>query len=184
MASGLNPLSPLARLLNAPMRPGVVRWLGIRPARHMPLLVVDAAMLDPADGLAGDHYSSGTGTRHVSLITDTDLAAIGQCMGWDTATAESLRRNVVVSGLNLHALRGRQFWLGTAMLEATGLCHPCSRMELSLGTGGYNAVRGHGGITARVLMPGVVRLGDPVRRVDQPSAVNGMLPASAHGPSR
>jgi MOSC domain-containing protein YiiM len=73
---------------------------------------------------------------------------------------EQLRRNVVVSGLNLLALKDRSFRLGTALLEMTGDCHPCSRMEEAFGPGGYNAVRGHGGITARVLEGGEVRVGD------------------------
>ncbi len=75
----------------------------------------------------------------------------------------SLRRNIVVSGINLLALKNRQFSVGGATLAFTGLCHPCSRMETALGAGGYNALRGHGGITAAVLQGEVVRVGDDVR---------------------
>jgi MOSC domain-containing protein YiiM len=163
----LNASSPLARLLDAPMRPGRVQWIGIRPARRAELQPVAQVTLDPEHGLPGDHYGNGgTRARQVTLIGDLDLVAIGHALGMDAATPEQLRRNIVVSGINLHALQGRQFRLGSAILEATGLCHPCSRMEAILGTGGYNAVRGHGGITARVVSPGEVRLGDAVSRVD------------------
>ena len=65
----------------------------------------------------------------------------------------------MVSGINLHALRGARVRIGAAELEITGECHPCSRMEETFGTGGYNAVRGHGGVTARVCQSGVVRRG-------------------------
>ena len=161
----LNPASPLARLLDAPMRPGIVRWIGLRPARRAPMLAVPEAWLAPGTGLQGDHYSGAKGTRDLTLITELDLLAIGQVQGLAVVTPDRLRRNIVVAGLNLHALRGRQFSLGGAVLQATGDCHPCSRMEEILGTGGYNAVRGHGGITARVLTAGAVRLGDPVARI-------------------
>ena len=69
----------------------------------------------------------------------------------------------VVRGLNLIALKGVRFHLGSALLEGTGACHPCSRMEQTLGPGGYNAMRGHGGITAVVLEDGDVTLGDTLR---------------------
>ena len=73
-----------------------------------------------------------------------------------------MRRNVVVRGINLLALKGRRFRIGPALLEASGECHPCTRMEEILGAGGYNAMRGLGGITARVIEGATIRIGDAV----------------------
>ena len=83
-----------------------------------------------------------------------------------------MRRNVVVRGINLLALKGRRFRIGSALLEASGECHPCSRMEEILGAGGYNAMRGLGGITARVIEGATIRVGDEVVALtgDQPGA--------------
>lgn len=71
-----------------------------------------------------------------------------------------LRRNVVTRGINLLALKDKRFQIGSAVLETTGECHPCSRMEEILGVGGYNAARGLGGITARIVQSGKVSVGD------------------------
>ena len=151
----------------APMRPGTVRWIGLRPARHAPLVAVQAALLDPESGLEGDHYRSRTSrTRQVTLIQQEQLAAIAGHLGLERVLPEQLRRNLVVAGINLAALKEARFRVGGAVLEATGVCHPCSRMEEILGQGGYNAVRGHGGITARIVRGGEVRSGDPVMRGD------------------
>ena len=166
----LNPTSPLARLLSAPIRPGMVTWIGIRPGRREMLHAVAAAQLDPQEGLAGDHYKSRTNrARQVTLIQAEHLAAVASYLGRDRLEAAELRRNIVVQGINLLALKEARFQLGTAVLEATGECHPCSRMEAILGPGGYNAVRGHGGITARIVTGGIVRLEDMVMRLDGPA---------------
>jgi MOSC domain-containing protein YiiM len=158
----LNPASPLARLLDAPMRSGEVVWIGIRPERRQALVTVTHADLDPSAGLHGDHSRSRS--RQVTVIQAEHLAAIASCLGRDAIDPILLRRNIVVRGINLHALKDRCFRLGTALLQTTGECHPCSRMEENLGPGGYNAVRGHGGITARIVTAGRVTIGDPIAR--------------------
>ncbi len=158
----LNPKSPLAALMGAPVRPGRVAWIGSRPERRAEMQVLESGCLDAAQGLIGDRYTGKTGTRHVTLIGQADLNAIASFLGLEIVTPQQLRRNIVISGLNLLALKDKRFHLGGALLEMTGECHPCSRMEETFGPGGYNAVRGHGGITARVLQGGEIRCGDPL----------------------
>jgi MOSC domain-containing protein YiiM len=156
----LNPASPLARLLTAPTRSGTVVWIGLRPDRRQALLEVANADFDPAAGMVGDHSHSRT--RQVTLMQAEHLPAIAAYLGRTEIDPALLRRNIVVAGINLLALKDRSFRLGSVRLQATGACHPCSRMEEILGPGGYNAVRGHGGITAYVLAAGQVHVGDPV----------------------
>lgn len=160
----LNPDSSLARLLDAPMRPGAVTWIGVRPARREPMRPLLTAALEPGAGLSGDRYRGRGRTREVTLIAAEDLAAIAVYLGREAVPPDLLRRNIVLRGINLVALKERRVRLGTAVLEITGECHPCSRMEEVLGPGGYNAVRGRGGLTARVIASGVVSVGDALVR--------------------
>ncbi|MEM7705131.1 MAG: MOSC domain-containing protein [Pseudomonadota bacterium] len=141
-------------------RAGEVTWLGVRSARKAPLEARQVIELDPERGLLGDHYAGRSGKRHLTLISAEHLAAVAGFLGTGPLEPGITRRNVVVSGLNLLALKGQEFELGEALLAFTDLCHPCSRMEQVLGPGGYNAMRGHGGICARVLRGGSVALGD------------------------
>jgi MOSC domain-containing protein YiiM len=158
--------SNLQALFEAPMRPGVVAWIGLRPERRAAMQVVEAAALIAGQGLVGDRYrSSRNGGRQVTLVSAAHLQAMADFLGLDALAPDRLRRNIVVRGINLLALKGRQFRLGGAMLEYSGECHPCSRMEAEFGPGGYNAVRGHGGINARVLEGGALRLGDSLTPV-------------------
>ncbi len=120
-------------------------------------------------GLVGDHRAARMGgKRQVTLIQFEHLAVVAALCGLETVSPALLRRNLAVSGINLLALHDRRFRIGAALLEGTGLCHPCSRMEEALGPGGYNAMRGHGGITARVLESAMVQVGDRVRATEDP----------------
>ncbi len=161
------PGSQLGRLIAAPMRPGEVSWIGLRPARHADMIVPASATLVAARGIEGDRYTtSRDGARQVTLIAAEDIAAVAAFLGLADIAPDRLRRNIVTRGVNLVALKGQRFRIGAAILEGSGDCAPCSRMEEALGPGGYNAMRGHGGITARIIESGEVRVGDVIARID------------------
>ena len=155
----------LEQLMNHFARNGTVEWIGIRPGKKRNLVSMRSVLLDPIHGIEGDHYTGRSGKRQVTLIQAEHLPAIASTMQLEQVTPDQLRRNIVIRGLNLLALKDKTFLLGEAVLEFTGLCHPCSRMESTLGTGGYNAMRGHGGITARVIQRGRVSIGSDIRIV-------------------
>lgn len=149
------------------MRPGRLEWIGVRPGRKIVAEPLRSAALIAEHGIEGDRYNtSRDGPRQVTLIAAEDVAAIAAFLGLAAIAPELLRRNLVTRGINLLALKDRRFRVGAAVLEGSGECAPCSRMEEAFGPGGYNAVRGHGGITARVIESGMVHVGDLVERVD------------------
>jgi MOSC domain-containing protein YiiM len=164
------PGSDLARLFAQLPRAGRVEWIGLRPARDVPMREVEAADATVARGLAGDRYASASGKRGITLIQAEHLPAIAALSGLNAVDAATLRRNVVVSGIPLIALKDRRFRIGYVVLEGTGPCDPCSRMEAALGAGGYNAMRGHGGICARIVQGGTLRVGDAVDAEDEGEA--------------
>ena len=143
-------------------QPGRVEWIGIRPERREPVQVVETITLSEKKGILGDHYSGQSGNRHVTLIQAEHLPVVAALTGRDTLDPALLRRNIVVSGLNLLALKDQKIQIGEVVLEITGQCHPCSKMETALGAGGYNAMRGHGGMTAKVVEGGEIKVGDAV----------------------
>lgn len=150
-------------LLTVLPRVGRLDWIGLSPARRGAIVPVSEAVVRVGTGLDGDHHSpSGRGKRQVTLIQAEHLPVIASLLGRESVGPELLRRNLAVSGVNLLALKDRQFRVGEVLLEGTGQCHPCSRMEETFGPGGYNVVRGHGGITARVLEGGTIHTGDAV----------------------
>jgi len=159
----LNPDSPLCALMETFPRAGKLEWIGLRPARRAPLQSFNHVEVLTDHGLVGDHKAQRAGgKRQVTLIQREHLDVVARLLGRDAVDPALLRRNLVVSGINLLALHNERFRIGNVLFEGTGLCEPCSRMEEVLGTGGYNAMRGHGGIIARVIDGGLIALGDVV----------------------
>ncbi|MEO1515230.1 MAG: MOSC domain-containing protein [Bacteroidota bacterium] len=149
---------------------GKIEWIGLRPERRKPLESVDAVDVAVGVGLVGDHYKGKSGKRQVTLIQAEHLQAVASILGQGEIDPRLTRRNIVVSGVNLLAFNNHRLQIGEeVILEMTGLCHPCSRMEENLGPGGYNAMRGHGGINTRVIQAGRIKLGDAVRFLAVPA---------------
>lgn len=140
---------------------GEVTWIGVRPARRQSMLAMDRVAAVKGSGLDGDRFKARSTNREVTFIQAEHIDAVASILGKPIEPA-MLRRNVVIRGINLLALKDQEFTIGSAIFAMTGLAHPCSRMEDILGSGGYNAMRGHGGITARIIASGTIATGDDV----------------------
>ena len=154
---------------------GRVEWIGVRSGRGQPVEVLQEVQAIPDHGLANDRAAKRAGgRRQVTLIQSEHLPVI-ESLAKRAAKPDLLRRNLVVSGINLRALVGQRFRVGAALFEGTGDCPPCRAMEAALGFGGRHAMAGMGGVTARVLEGGLIRVGDPVgtynQRADAPSLI-------------
>ncbi|MFC6475528.1 MOSC domain-containing protein [Pseudomonas asuensis] len=157
---------PLKELLAAVPQEGKVHWIGVRPAARTEMIIVDTVEARREAGLTGDHTRpSPRNARQVTLIQWEHLAVVSALIG-KSLEPKDLRRNIAVSGINLFSLKNRRFQIGQAIFETTGWCQPCARLEDRLGPGTFQAMRGHGGITARILSGGIIRVGDTVSVID------------------
>ena len=164
---------------------GRIEAIVLRPERQQPAYFVSQAQAKPGLGLIGDRRSGlmrvglEVRKRELTMFQSEHLPVVAGWCGLESLEATRLRRNLVVSGLNVLAMRSpfpdlRLEWqIGEDVcLEVTGSCDPCSRMESELGVGGYNALRGHGGVTARLLVGGTIHVGDRVQLKGIHSLVN------------
>jgi MOSC domain-containing protein YiiM len=168
-------------LVEAVPQVGRLEAILLRTAKHAEVRAVTEVLAVTELGLTGDHRSVGRepsprARRQVTLVQAEHLPVVAGLVGRSELDPRLLRRNLVVSGINVASLRDRSFTIGGVRLLGTGWCHPCSRMEEELGSGGFQAVRGHGGITARILEGGRLTVGDHVEVVAPTEGVTARSP--------
>ncbi|AHK16005.1 MAG: MOSC domain-containing protein [Thalassolituus sp.] len=149
---------------SADLPAGKVEWIGVRPARREPMIRITEAEAIASLGLKGDRRMDGSpgSGRQVTFISAEHIDVVAQLLKYSSIDPARLRRNIVISGVNLNALRHQQFRIGDAIFLATAACHPCSRMDEVLGQGGHAAMLGHGGLCAKILRGGSIKVGDAV----------------------
>lgn len=167
------PAYDLRALTRAFPHAGTLQGIYLRPARRVPAATPASALAIAGRGLEGDRASAAAtlgGKRQVTLVQAEHLPAVAAFLRREAIDPALLRRNLLVGGINLQAAKALfadqplRLCIGAeVVLEVTGPCEPCSRMEEIFGPGAYNALRGHGGMTARVLAGGELRVGDAVR---------------------
>lgn len=130
--------------------------------RNGPAEALEQAVVRTGYGIEGDWRSRERTSRQVTLIEEEALHAAERTLGVPVLPGTS-RRQVVVRGVSLNPTLGKTLQIGDLVLEVTELCDPCSNMERTIGPGGQAALGDRGGICARVVRGGVLRIGDPVR---------------------
>ena len=146
------------------MPPGQLDWIGLRPGYRQPVQAVQQAQAVAGFGLEGDRRRNGRegSARQITVISAEDIALVSSLLG-KPVSPDILRRNLVISGINLYALRHQRVQIGEVELVMTAHCHPCLRMNEALGEGAVAAMMAHGGLCGRIINDGAISIGNEVR---------------------
>ena len=137
-----------------------VQSIIIRPERKAPPVRVEHAEITNL-GIKGDHYAKEDGMRQVTLIASDDLAEVAATVGFQGDAHIASRRNIMVDSLPDENLKGKIIGIGDhVLLEITGYCTPCFRMEENFGNGAIDAFSKRAGWVARVIESGSISVGD------------------------
>jgi len=113
-------------------------------------------------GLEGDWRSRKGRGRQITLIEAESLEFVTDALKLKTIPEGASRRQVVVQGIALNDTVGKRLKLGPLLIEVTGLCEPCKRMESAIGPGAWWAMNNRGGVCGRIIEGGILRPGDEV----------------------
>jgi MOSC domain-containing protein YiiM len=144
------------------MPSGLVVSLQLKREHWEPLVPVDQVSLSE-EGIDGDrHAGRAEGKRQILLTDAGDLRDLELNPG-------DLREQVTVELPGLMALpEGTRLRLGSAVVELTGECRPCTHIGEHLGAEDPEGLRqqleGRRGVLARVAEPGSVRVGDSIEK--------------------
>ncbi|SFT63372.1 MOSC domain [Geodermatophilus amargosae] len=134
---------------------------------------VDRVEVRAGHGIVGDRYAGRAAHRDaaVTVLAVESVEALAAELGTVPLDALLTRRNVVLRGAEVEALRGEEFALdcgeGVVVLRGGRPANPCAWLDTVLAPGAHRGMRGRGGVRCAPLSDGVLRLGPAVL----PSAV-------------
>ena len=122
----------------------------------------------PGVGILGDRYHQGVGTfsphpqkpdHEITFIEQEAVDAFVRDSGI-AFTARDARRNVVTHGVDLNALVGKEFSVGSVRIRGVRLCEPCSYLAKKTSPQTLYGLVHKGGLRAQILSEGVLKVGD------------------------
>ncbi len=153
---------------------GVVEGIFVAEKPGQPMTSVTEVVGESDRGLVGDRHYRPDGAKprpqkadihDVALIEVEVLDWLRQEHGIDLDGQET-RRNVVTRGVRLNDLVGKQFRVGGLLCEGVKLCQPCSHMQKKVGKPVLKPLVHRGGLYARILESGTIRIGDAIAAVE------------------
>lgn len=130
------------------------------PGEH-PIVAVDALRCLAGRGIEGDRFLDHKADYkgQITFFAWETYADLCAARGLDPVAGDPgvFRRNVITRGLDLPSLVGREFEIQGVRFAGTGECTPCYWMDRAFGPGTEAALRGRGGLRARILTDGVLR---------------------------
>ena len=147
------------------MTNGEVRGIFIARERRAPMEELQNVLAEQGNGLCGDRYQNGGGSYNQGCPGKRQITLIN-AMFFEGSGFEPIesRRNLVVHGVELMDLIGKEFQVGNAVLKGVKYCDPCLVPSAMAGKS-YSfreAFFDRGGLVAEVIKTGVIKVGGSV----------------------
>jgi len=125
-----------------------------------PMRTVDSINAIAGRGLEGDRYFDAKKKpgQQVTLIEREAVTALGRDYGVELAPGDA-RRNLVIEGVALNHLVGREFTIGDVRLKGIRLCEPCTHLQKLTGAKVLPGLVHRGGLRAEILKSGELKPG-------------------------
>jgi MOSC domain-containing protein YiiM len=148
-----------------------------------PALSLDRVRAVPGLGLEGDRYFKGGGTFsphpqkpdfELTLVQLEHIEAFAESAAI-AFTARDARRNLVTRGVDLNSLVGREFRIGEVLIRGLRLCEPCNYLATQTTPAVLRGLVHKGGLRARILTEGDIRVGDSIVEIFQGGGLCGSV---------
>ena len=131
-----------------------------QPAGTHPTVAVNEVECVAGQGLFGDRFF-GFKDNYKGQVTffsaEVFDSVCGQ-LGVRDRSPGVTRRNIITRGVDLNSLVGKKFVVQGLELEGVAECSPCHWMNEAIAPGAEAALHGRGGLRARILTDGVLRV--------------------------
>ena len=135
-----------------------------KPAGDAPLVAVEAAELIAGSGILGDRFFDYKEDYkgQVTFFAEEVYTDVCNRLGCNDRHPGVFRRNILVAGVDLNALIGQEFEVQGVKFLGMAECSPCEWMNQAFAPGAEAELKGRGGLRAKVLTNGTVRVNDPL----------------------
>ena len=129
-----------------------------QPAGKHPIVPAERIECVAGRGIRGDRFFDYKENYkgQITFFAMEVLEALRDELNLPDAQPEATRRNAFVRGADLPSLVGKQFEVQGVRFLGTEECRPCHWMNLAFCPGAEAALRGRGGLRARILTSGVL----------------------------
>ncbi len=130
-----------------------------QPPGQNPVVEVDTLDCVAGQGIRGDRFFGFKPDYkgQITFFAFETYRDLCERLGTHHRTPAVFRRNVITRGVDLNQLVGEKFEIQGIEFQGVTECSPCHWMNQAFAPGAENALRGRGGLRARILTDGTLR---------------------------
>ena len=145
-----------------------------KPPDDYPLVEVPKIDCVAGHGIRGDRFYDYRDNYkgQITFFSFEVFERLARHFGLTNKSPAVLRRNVIVSGVDLNDLIGEEFSVQGVHFHGTSHCRPCYWLDQAFAPGTEDFLEGNGGLRAEILSDGAIAVGDAQLVLAEPRLIS------------